>query len=327
MPYLVQKFGGTSVATPAHMERAAKIVLSAKRRGYEVAVVVSAMAGETDRLLELTRSFSSSPDRREVDVVAATGESRSAALVALALQAQGAKARSLLGFQLPILTDTHATRARILSVERAPLLNCFENGEIPVLAGFQGIDEQGRITTLGRGGSDTTAVAVAAALGGALCEIYTDVDGVYTADPRLCEEASLLPRVSYRFMLEAAGLGAKVMHDKSVAFGMRHKVPIVVRSSFHESAGTHIGGQEARAACVTLSKNEEGAQVSLIGSCEGQAPAIAPDILSKLKDHDIDCRGLSARKLSVSFLVPRAREVDAVRLVHRFSSQYLREAL
>ncbi len=255
MRYLVQKFGGTSVATPEKIRNAARRVLRAKQAGYRVAVVVSAMAKETDRLLALGRSFSNVPDAREVDVALATGEMVSAALMALALQGEGASARSFLGFQIPFLTDSRAGAARLLSVDSAQLEASFTKNEIPVIAGFQGVDGDGRLTTLGRGGSDTTAVAVAAALPEALCEIYTDVEGVYSADPRICEDAVLLPEVSYPFMIEAAGLGAKVMHDRSVRMGLQYGVPIIVKSSFAESAGTRIGKTETRANCVTLDRN------------------------------------------------------------------------
>lgn len=262
MAYLVQKFGGTSVATPEKIQRAARHVLQAKQAGHQIAVVVSAMAKETDRLLALGRTFLPVPDTRELDVALATGEMLSASLMALALQSQGAAARSFLGFQLPILTTSQGGSARILAVENAQLLASFRRGEIPVIAGFQGVDAEGRLTTLGRGGSDTTAVAVAAALGGALCEIYTDVEGVYSADPRICDDAILLPEVSYPFMIEAAGLGAKVMHDRSVMMGMQYQVPITVKSTFSESPGTRIGRTESKANCVTLDLNV--ARISLI---------------------------------------------------------------
>ncbi len=276
MPYLVQKFGGTSVATVERIGLVAKRIISAKRAGFDVVVVVSAMAKETDRLFHLAETFSSNPDRRERDVLASTGETLASALTALALQSEGVRARSLLGFQLPILTDSSA-EARILSVESAPILECFQRGEIPVIAGFQGVDGQGRITTLGRGGSDTTAVAVAAALGGARCEIYTDVDGVFSVDPRLCSEATLLPQVSYRFMIEAAGLGAKVMHGRSVIMGMRYSVPISVKNSFHDSLGTDIGKSETPVNCVTVDNSV--AQVSFLST---QTLGEFGDALSKM---------------------------------------------
>lgn len=255
MAYLVQKFGGTSLATAEHFRRAASRVLLARQAGHQVVVVVSAMATETDRLLQMGQVFTSAPDGRELDVVLATGEMLSASLMALALQAQGAAARSFLGFQLPIRTDSRAGSAAILSVDCVPLRASLVRSEIPVIAGFQGIDELGRVTTLGRGGSDTTAVAVAAALGGAHCEIYTDVDGVYSADPRICGDAKLLPQVSYPFMIEAAGLGAKVMHDRSVKIAMQYQVPILVKNSSGESVGTSIGKRETAANCVALDRN------------------------------------------------------------------------
>ncbi len=262
MSILVQKFGGTSVATPDRIRAVARRVIATKSAGHQVVVVVSAMAGETDRLLQLASSVALDRIPSEVDVVASTGEMVTAALVSLALQAAGAKAQSLLGFQLPILTNDTHNGARILSVNSAPILACLESGVIPVIAGFQGVDEQGRITTLGRGGSDTTAVAIAASLGGTACEIYTDVDGVFSADPRICSEAKLLPEISYRFMCEAANLGAKVMHDRSVALGMRYRVPIVVKNSFHESLGTEISNTETPVNCVTIDKSV--ARVSIL---------------------------------------------------------------
>lgn len=262
MSYLVQKFGGSSMATPEKIQRAARRAIAAKEAGHSVVVVVSAMAKETDRLLALGHGFGDLPDARELDVALSTGEMLSASLMAIALQAEGAPARSLLGFQLPILTDSIGGAARILSVDVAKLLACFVRGEIPVVAGFQGVDAHGRLTTLGRGGSDTTAVAIAGALGGAHCEIYTDVDGIYSADPRICEDAVLLRSVSYPFMIEAAGLGANVMHDRSVMLGLRYQVPITVKSSLVESNGTIIGNIETAANCVTLDGNI--ARISLI---------------------------------------------------------------
>ena len=315
MAYLVQKFGGTSVATLERIQKVARKVLAARQSGLDVVVVVSAMAKETDRLLQLAQSFSNSPNLKEVDVVAATGETVAAALTALAIQAEGGKACSLLGFQLPILTDSLASQARILEVKNARLLACFQQGEIPVVAGFQGITADGRVTTLGRGGSDTTAVAIAASLG-ARCEIYTDVDGVFSADPRICSDAVLLPQVSYRFMLEAAELGAKVMHNRSVEIGMRHEVPLYVRNSFSDADGTQISQRDTLVNCVALRAESDVAKVSLVGQVDPDPSRRIAGVLSLLSHRKIQCHGLSRGDLSLSFLVSQNRSLEAVHLLH-----------
>lgn len=262
---VVQKYGGTSVATPDHIRRVAKRVVETKRKGSDVTVIVSAMAHETDRLLNLAQAFGAKPKANsEADLVASTGETISAALMALAIQAEGEDAKSLLGFQLPILTTGDSGQARIVHVNVSKIEECFEKAQIPVIAGFQGVDSAGRITTLGRGGSDTSAVAIAATLGGVPCEIYTDVSGVFSADPRVCPDALPFSQVSYHFMLEAAKLGAKVLCDRSVAIGHRYQVPIRVRSTFEESTGTVIHNEETNATCITLDRSE--ARVSLLSN-------------------------------------------------------------
>jgi aspartate kinase len=329
---LVQKFGGTSVGTLERIRHVATIALSEYQKGRNVAVVVSAMAKETDRLLELARCFSPSVKNAEADVLASSGETMSAALTALAIQSLGGKARSFLGFQLPVLTDDNSAGARILSIDPGPLFQCFREGVIPVIAGFQGIDKQGRITTLGRGGSDTTAVAIAAALGSVPCHIYTDVDGVYSADPKICNDAVLFPDVSYRFMLEAAGLGAKVMHDRSVSMGMRYQVPITVKSSFTRSQGTEISCREVPVNCVTLDRSatrlnelragrflfadEEVAKVSLVGPLAQDFAERVPSLLTLLGKQGISCCGIRAGMLSLSFSVPEKKAKDAVQILH-----------
>lgn len=254
MPILVQKFGGSSVANAEARRNAVKKILAAKQAGHDVAVVVSAAAGETDRLLAMC-DLDSPEALAERDAIAVTGENLSASLMALELQRVDLQAMSFQGFQLPIRTDGVAAFGRITSVGTDSLKAAFRRGIIPVVTGFQGVDKQDRLTTLGRGGSDLTAVALAAALKASACEIYTDVDGVYSADPRLCASARLLPEVSYRFMREAAALGAKVMHDRSVALGMRYQVPIIVRNSFSEFRGTRISNEENNASCVALDRN------------------------------------------------------------------------
>src|SRR5580704_3245300 len=208
---IVQKFGGTSVGSIDRIRNVARRAIVKQKAGHRVVLIVSAMSGETNRLLALAHDMAKVPDAREMDVIAATGEQVSAALMALAIQAEGGEARSLLGHQVKILTDGAFTKARIRTIEGSKIFSTVQRGQIAVVAGFQGVDENGDITTLGRGGSDTSAVAVAAANGASACEIYTDVDGVYTTDPNVCTTAQKIARISYEEMLELASLGAKVL--------------------------------------------------------------------------------------------------------------------
>lgn len=244
MPTIVQKFGGTSVSDAARIRRAAQRVADARASGFDVVVVASAMGSTTDDLIALADQVSASPDRRELDMLMATGEQASVALLAMALRELGCPASSLTGGQAGIRTDGVHGRARITRIECGRLERLISRGEIPVVAGFQGTSDEGEITTLGRGGSDTTAVAIAAALHiseeGGYCEIFTDVDGVYTADPRLVRSAVKLPRISYEEMLELATLGAGVLHARAVLFGEKYGVPIHVRHSQKPDHGTMI---------------------------------------------------------------------------------------
>ncbi|MFZ4696837.1 MAG: aspartate kinase [Phycisphaerales bacterium] len=244
MPTLVMKFGGTSVADPERIRRAARRVAEAKADGHQVAVVVSAMGHTTDELIGLAGKVAREPARRELDALMSTGEAVSAALTAMALEDQGLRARSLNAFQCAMRTDGGHGRARLEGVDADGLQRMLEQGVIPVVTGFQGIAASGDITTLGRGGSDTTAVAIAAALAvqrdGGCCEIYTDVDGVHTADPRLVPDAPKLGAITYDEMLELAAMGAGVMHARAVVFGQRHGVPIHVRHSQRPEPGTMI---------------------------------------------------------------------------------------
>lgn len=244
MSLIIQKFGGTSMADADRIRNVAERVIETRRQGHDVVVVVSAMAGETDRLLKLARQVCQSPSGREVDQILATGEQVSIALLSLALQDLGQPSRSFLGSQVKILTDDAHTKARIQRIDAENILKALKNGEVVVVAGFQGISEQGNITTLGRGGSDTTAVAIAAAMKADLCEIYTDVDGVYTTDPRICPNARKLNQISYEEMLELASLGAKVLQIRSVEFAAKYKVKLVVRSSFNHDEGTLVVDEE-----------------------------------------------------------------------------------
>ncbi len=258
---IVQKYGGTSVGSIERMRNVAARCLATQRQGHQVAVVVSAMSGETNRLLKLVGELHDDPNDREVDVIVSTGEQVSVGLVALAIRKAGGKARSFLGHQCKIVTDSSFARARIVSIDGQPIKDALAAGEIAVIAGFQGVDEQGSITTLGRGGSDTTGVAIAAALNADVCEIYTDVDGVYTTDPNVVPEARKIERISYEEMLELASLGAKVLQIRSVELGMKYGVKIHVRSSFSDVEGTWVVPEESAmekviVSGVTVAKDE-----------------------------------------------------------------------
>ncbi|XXU99416.1 aspartate kinase [Sorangium sp. So ce1153] len=284
---IVQKFGGTSVGSIERIQRAAARALATQQAGHDVVVIVSAMAGETNRLLKLASDIAPVADAREMDALAATGEQVSAALMAIAIQAQGGNARSFLGHQLKILTDSAYTKARIKAIDAQRLHEALAGGKIAVVAGFQGVDDAGNITTLGRGGSDTSAVAIAAAVG-AECEIYTDVDGVYTTDPNICKTARKIERISYEEMLELASLGAKVLQIRSVEVAMKYGVPVHVRSSFSDVPGTWVVGEEQSLESVTvtgvaLDRNE--ARVMLVGVDD--KPGVVAQIFGALAEENI----------------------------------------
>jgi aspartate kinase len=265
---IVQKYGGTSVGTVERIRTVARRCLATQRQGHRVAVIVSAMSGETNRLLTLARQVNPEPDERELDVVASTGEQVTVGLLALAIQAEGGTAVSLVGHQVKIRTDSAFARARIRAVDVHAITEAFDQGRIAVVAGFQGVDDAGNITTLGRGGSDTSAVAVAAALKADVCEIYTDVDGVYTADPNVVPNARKIERISYEEMLELASLGAKVLQIRSVEFGMKYGVPIHVRSSFNDNEGTWVVAEEKAMEAVMVSgvtATRDEAKITMLG--------------------------------------------------------------
>ncbi len=245
MALIVQKYGGTSVGTPERIRAVADRVIATRAQGHDVIVVASAMSGETNRLLDLAGQMAKQPDTREVDVLLATGEQASVALLSMALREKGQPARSVLGHQIPVLTSSVFGKARIKNIEGDRLRAILAAGEVAVVAGFQGVDAEDNLTTLGRGGSDTSAIAIAAAVNADVCEIYTDVDGVYTTDPRICPEARKLERISFDEMLELASLGAKVLQIRSVEFAKRYKVPVHVRTSFSDVSGTWVVDEEA----------------------------------------------------------------------------------
>jgi aspartate kinase len=284
---VVQKFGGTSVANLDRMKHVSELALRTQREGNQVVLIVSAMSGETNRLLGLAHQISDTPDMRELDSLASTGEQVSAALVAMTIQKLGGKARSFLGHQARISTDAAYTKARIQAIDGSNLLSAVQNGSIAVVAGFQGIDPDGSITTLGRGGSDTTAVAIAAAIKADVCEIYTDVDGVYTTDPNICPSARKIDRISYEEMLELASLGAKVLQIRSVEVAMKYGVPVHVRSSFSDRTGTMVVGEEGfesvAVAGVAYDKGE--AKVQLVRMKD--KPGVVAKIFGMLAEHNV----------------------------------------
>ena len=289
MALIVQKYGGTSVATIDKIRHVAGRVVETKKAGNDMVVVVSAMAGETDRLVELAHQIVDKPDEREYDVMVSTGEQISIALLSMAIQDLGFRAVSFLGFQLKIITNSDFSRARIVSIDSEKITNELKNDSIVVVAGFQGIDEQENVTTLGRGGSDTTAVAVAATLKADVCEIYTDVEGVYTTDPNICPNARKLDRISYDEMLEMASLGAKVLHTRSVEFAKKHDVPIHVRSTFSKKPGTLVIKEDDTmekvvVSGVTYNKNE--AKITIVKVPD--KPGIASKIFKPISEANVN---------------------------------------
>src|SRR5689334_6568577 len=294
MALIVQKFGGTSVGSIERIRNVALRVAKWHAAGHRLVVVPSAMAGETNRLLGLAALLQEHPDPRELDVIASTGEQVSVGLLAMALLALGIKARSYTGWQVRVLTDSAHTRARIMKIDEVRLRQDLENGCVAVVAGFQGVDADGNITTLGRGGSDTSGVALAAALGADECQIYTDVDGVYTTDPRIVPEARRLDRVTFEEMLEMASLGSKVLQLRSVEFAGKYKVKLRVLSSFEEpdsdSHGTLITFEEddtmEQAIISGIAFNRDEAKISLMGVED--RPGIAYAILGPIAAANVD---------------------------------------
>ncbi len=286
---IVQKYGGSSVADPERIQRVAGRIAATKEQGCDVVVVVSAMGDTTDHLIELAHQVSSDPPAREMDMLMATGEQVSIALVVMALEGMGFKAVSLTGGQAGIKTNGVFNKASIASVDPSRIRSELERGRIVVVAGFQGVDEQGEITTLGRGGSDTTAVAVAAALKADFCEIYTDVDGVYTADPRVVPEARKLDVISHDEMLELASLGAVVLHPRAVELAKLYSVPLVVRSSFNDHAGTLIQEVQDMEKAAVVSGIAHDLNVAKIGLFDVKdEPGIASRIFRALADENIN---------------------------------------
>src|SRR5574337_559359 len=276
---IVQKYGGTSVGTPERIKNVANRVCRAKKEGHDVVVVVSAMSGETDKLINLASQVSENPDPREMDMLVSTGERVTIALLAMAIQALGHKAQSFTGRQAGIFSDSVHTKARIERITGERLKQAVKEGKIAVVAGFQGITEQDDVSTLGRGGSDLSAVAVAAALKADVCDIYTDVDGVYTTDPNMVPQARKLDKISYDEMLELASLGAKVLQTRSVEYAKNYGVPVHVRSSFNYNPGTMVVKEDAAMERVVVSgiaynKQEAKLTVTRVADRPGIAAAL-----------------------------------------------------
>ena len=289
MALILSKFGGTSVRDIERIQAVADKVIAICNEGHQAAVVVSAMAGETDRLLGLAKNTAHNPDKRELDVLLATGEQVTIALLCIALRNKGRHATSFTGGQVRILTDSAHTKARILEIDAHSVRKVLDQGEIAVIAGFQGIDEHGNITTLGRGGSDTTAVAVAAALKADECRIYTDVDGVYTADPRIEPKARRMERLTYEEMLEMASLGSKVLQIRSVEFARKYHVPLRVLSTFQDGPGTLIVDEEELMEAPLISgiaDNRDEAKLTIMGVPD--KPGVAWKILGPIADANIE---------------------------------------
>ncbi len=325
MALVVQKYGGTSVGTVEKIRNVARRVAKTFDDGNDVVVIVSAMAGETNRLVALADEMCEFPSEREYDVLVSTGEQVTIALLSMCLQSMGYNAKSYLGSQIPVRTDNAHSRARIKSIEDKKVREDLKNGTIIIVAGFQGIDEHGNVTTLGRGGSDTSAVAVAAALKADVCEIYTDVDGVYTTDPRMVPEASKIEKISYEEMLEMASLGAKVLQIRSVEFAKKYNVVIHVRSSFEDKPGTLVMKEDQEMETVLVSGiayNKDEAKISIFGVPD--QPGIAAQIFSPLGEAgitvDMIIQNVSHEgKTDMTFTVPKADCKKALKIVEEIA--------
>jgi aspartate kinase len=323
---IVQKYGGTSVGNPDRIKAVATRVVATVRQGHKVVVIVSAMSGETDKLIGYAGQVSSNPTEREMDLLLSSGERITTALTSMAISELGQKAIAFTGRQAGIITDAVYTKAKIERIDADKVNKALDNGYAVVIAGFQGVTEDDEITTLGRGGSDLSAVAVAAALNADLCEIYTDVDGVYTTDPNIVPEARKLEKISYEEMLELASLGAKVLQTRSVEFAMNYNVPVVVRSSFNNNPGTLVTKEDQDmekvvVAGVAYDKN----QAKLTVMHVPDKPGIAARLFNTIADAnivvDVIVQNVSADGLSadISFTVPKTDSRRALELAQRLA--------
>ncbi|MBN2593384.1 MAG: aspartate kinase [Sedimentisphaerales bacterium] len=318
MEIIVQKFGGTSVADAEKIRQAARRVIKIKDKGFGVVVVASARGKQTDQLVADALELNPNPPKREMDQLLSTGEVQTVSLFAMALDAMGYDAISYTGSQIRMLTDSVFTKARIISIDGERIHQQLEQGKVVIVAGFQGIDEHGNVTTLGRGGSDTTGVALAAALGAKLCEIYTDVDGIYTADPRIYKDAVMMKQISYDEMLEMASLGAGVMHPRAIEFGKKYDVTIHVRNSSKEIEGTIITHEVPQMEGVVVSGatiQRDMAKIGLVGvdNVPGNAAKVFAHLArAKVVVHDIVQTELSPEKANLSFMI-NVSDLDATK--------------
>ena len=321
MALIVQKYGGTSVGTIDRIHRVADRVVQTQRDGHQIVVVLSAMSGETDRLIKLAHEATPIPDEREVDMLLSTGERVTIALLAMELRGRGINARSFTGRQVGIITDSAHTKARIARVTADRIREALEQGVIPIVAGFQGINEQSDVTTLGRGGSDLSAVALAAALKADRCIIYTDVEGVFTADPKIVPAARRIDKIAYEEMLEMASLGAKVLQTRSVEFAAKFNVPVEVNSSFKEGKGTLVTKEDAdmeAAAVAGVTGDRNQAKITIVGVPD--KPGIAARIFGSVAEAHINVDMIiqnisQAAMTDLSFTVPRADLKKAVPII------------
>ncbi len=326
MALIVQKFGGTSVADPQKIKAVARRVLGYKEQGHQMVVVLSAMAGETNKLVDFANQIQEIPDQREMDVLLASGEQVTVALFAMAVKEAGHDAVSLLGDQVRIVTDDLHTKARIKKVETSTIRKALDAAKVVVVAGFQGVTEQGEITTLGRGGSDTTAVALAAALGADRCEIFTDVDGVYTTDPNIYNKARKIKKITYDEMLELASLGAKVLDIRSVGLAKRYDVPVHVRSTFTDEEGTWVVKEDKSmesmlVSGVTYNKNEARITLSRVQDTPGIASRIFTPISDAGINVDMIIQNTRAGDLTdLTFTVPRSDFKRAMQIVEEVAA-------
>ena len=318
MSIIIQKFGGTSVADSERLRRAAKIITDAYSAGSSVVAVVSAQGDTTDDLIAKAAEISNAPPKREMDVLLSTGEQISISLLAMAIEKAGFPAVSLTGWQAGFQTDSAHCSSCIKRIDTARLEKELAQNRIVIVAGFQGIDDRGDITTLGRGGSDTSAVALAAALGAEVCMIYTDVDGVYTADPRIVKNAKKLDEISYDEMLELARLGANVLHSRSVETAKKYNVKLGVLSSFEDRPGTVLKNpaeQKSPAVCGVACNKAEGT-VSAVGAGIGNLPALREEFSAALEEAGINILSAAASEISISFSVELDQCEEALRVLH-----------
>ena len=327
MPLVVQKYGGTSVGNIERIKNVARRVIRQHQKGDQMVVVVSAMSGETNRLVALAKEISELPEGREYDVIVSTGEQVTIALLAMAIQSMGVPAVSYLGSQVRILTDDAFSKARIRSIDSERIHKDLKEGKIVVVAGFQGVDENGNVTTLGRGGSDTTAVAIAAALKADACEIYTDVDGVYTTDPNLCPDARKIDRISYEEMLEMASTGAKVLQIRSVEMAAKYNVPVEVRSSFNDNPGTWVTKEESQMESrmvtgVSLNKDEAKIAVRQVPDTPGVASKIFAPISEANINVDMIVQNVSSEGTTdLTFTVPKSELKQALLIIEKVAKE------